>query len=238
MRVRVDDACDNRAGTQGLARRARQVRVVTGHSVGARRPAADRGAGTTGTRSAVIAVDLSDITKAYAKAMPNLAAVRAWAMGEISKGNGLATAVVVDPEQERRAVPQPVMFEVSSTTEEDFQSQPAIWLVRLRRICAGTKAGTFAIDREGDDGRILRLLLAEKRHFVVRPHVHESSRHVVFDENARARVRDLWEGARLCGESEATRLLDDGQRGAYRARYGSRPVWLPGHEQQLWMCDL
>lgn len=164
---------------------------------------------------AVIAVDLSDITKAYAKAMPNLAAVRDGSTGEIGKGYGLATAVVVDPEQERRAVPLPLMFEVFSTTE---------------------KAGTFAIDREGDNGRILRLLLAEKRHFVVRLQVHENSRHLVFDENARARVRDLWEGARFYGELEATRLLNDGKRGAYRARYGSRPVRLPGHEQQLWMC--
>ena len=185
---------------------------------------------------AVIAVDLSDITKAYAKAMPTLAAVRDGSTGEIGKGYGLATAVVVDPEQERRAVPLPLMFEVFSTTEEDFKSQPAIWLDMLRRICAGTKAGTFAIDREGDNGRILRLLLAEKRHFVVRLQVHENSRHLVFDENARARVRDLWEGARFYGELEATRLLNDGKRGAYRARYGSRPVRLPGHEQQLWMC--
>lgn len=187
-------------------------------------------------QGAVIAVDLSDITKAYAKAMPNLTAVRDGSTGEIGKGYGLATAVVVDPEQERRAVPLPLMFEVFSTTEEDFKSQPAIWLDMLRRVCAGTHAGTFAIDREGDNGRILRLLLAEKRHFVVRMQVHQNSRHLVFDENTHARVRDLWEGARFYGELEATRLLSDGKRGAYRARYGSRAVRLPGHEQQLWMC--
>jgi hypothetical protein len=85
--------------------------------------------------------------------MPNLAAIRDRSTGEIGKGDGLATAVEVVPEQERRVVPLPLMFEVYSTTEEDFNSQPAIWLDMLRRICAGTQAGTCAIDQEGEHSR-------------------------------------------------------------------------------------
>jgi hypothetical protein len=184
----------------------------------------------------VIAVDLSDITKPYAKVMPYLHKVRDGSTGEIGVGYGLALAVAVNPNAERRALPLPLMFEVFSPSEEDFKSQPAVWLDMLRRLIAGTRHGTFAIDREGDNGRIISLLLRERRHFVIRLQVHDNSRHLLFDDDSRARVSDLWEGARFYGELEATRILDDGRKGPYRARYGSRPVRFPGFDRKLWLC--
>lgn len=187
-------------------------------------------------RGEVIAVDLSDITKPYAKVMPYLHKVHDGSTGEIGVGYGLASAVAVNPNAERRALPLPLMFEVFSPSEEDFKSQPAVWLDMLRRLIAGTQHGTFAIDREGDNGRIIRLLLRERRHFVIRLQVHENSRHLLFDDDSRARVSDLWEGARFYGELEAARILGDGRKGPYKARYGSRPVRFPGFDRQLWLC--
>lgn len=185
---------------------------------------------------AVIAVDLSDIAKPYAKAMPNLHTVHDGSTDQLVPGYGLATAVAFDLTGERKAVPLPLMFEVFSSKEEDHKSQPAIWLDMLRRICASTKHGTIVIDREGDNGRIFRLLLQERRDFVVRLQTHENSRHVLIHEKSRARVMDAWKEATFYGEMSAERMSADGSRKPYRCTFGSLPVRLPGYDHTLWMC--
>ena len=185
----------------------------------------------------IIAIDLSDITKRYAKAMPNLYAVHDGSTGEIGKGYGLATAVAHDLSGETKAIPLPLHFEVFSAKEEDFKSQPSVWMDMIRKLCETTKHGTFVMDREADNRRIMDLILKEKRHFVIRVNTHEHSRHLVLlNGKSRARVKDAWKEATFHGELEATRLLGDGARRPYKASYGSLKVQLPGENQPLWLC--
>lgn len=185
----------------------------------------------------IIAVDLSDITKRYAKAMPNLYAVHDGSTGEIGQGYGLATAVAHDLSGETKAIPLPLHFEVFSAKEANFKSQPAVWMEMLRSLCAATQHGTFVMDREADNRRIMDLLLAEKRHFVIRVNTHEHSRHVdLFNRKTRARVQDAWKEATFHGELKASRLLGDGSRRPYEASYGALEVRLPGHSRPLWLC--
>ena len=141
----------------------------------------------------IIAIDLSDITKRYAKAMPNLYAVHDGSTGEIGKGYGLATAVAHDLSGETKAIPLPLHFEVFSAKEVDFKSQPSVWMDMIRKLCETTKHGTFVMDREADNRRIMDLILKEKRHFVIRVNTHEHSRHLVLlNGKSRARVKDAW----------------------------------------------
>lgn len=184
----------------------------------------------------IIAVDLSDITKRYAKAMPYLHEVHDGSEGEIGRGYGLATAVAHDLSGETKAVPLPLFFEVFSAAEANFKSQPAIWMDMLRRICAATRHGTLVMDREADNRRIMDLLLQEKRHFVIRVNTHDHSRHLLYHRSTRARVKDAWKEARFYGELEANRPLGDGSRRPYKATYGALEVLLPGHGQPLWLC--
>lgn len=185
----------------------------------------------------IIAVDLSDIRKPYARAMPHLHSVHDGSTGDIGRGYGLATAVAHDLSGDTKAIPLPLYFEVFSAGEEDFKSQPAVWMDMLRNLCAATQQGTFVMDREADNRRIMNLLLKEKRDFVIRVNTHENSRHLLlFNGNTRARVQDAWKEATFHGELKASRLLGDGTRRPYEASYGALQVHLPGQAQPLWLC--
>lgn len=184
----------------------------------------------------IIAVDLSDIAKPHARAMPYLHEVHDGSTDGVVKGYGLATAVGHDLSSDTKGMPLPLFFEVFSAAEPDFKSQPAVWLEMLRQLCAATRYGTFVMDREADNRRIFDLLLQEGRHFVVRVNTHDHSRHLFFHGDSRARVRDVWKEARFHGELEASRVLGDGSSRPYRADYGALPVRLPGSDRILWLC--
>lgn len=186
----------------------------------------------------VIALDLSDISKKYAKKMEYLANVHDGSTGDIrATGYGLVTATAIDLSVRRKAVPLPLLFEVFSSAEEEFVSQPHIWLEAIDRLCADTPGGVFVIDREGDNGRIIRRLVKNKRHFVIRVKTGDNSRNVLPDGDQQALgVRDAWKDAPLHGELICERLCDDGRRSPYHADHGSCRVRLPGVEADLWLC--
>lgn len=185
----------------------------------------------------VIALDLSDIRKDYAKKMEALGRVYDGSTGEINvPGYGLVTACAFDLAGKHKALPLPLLFEVFSPAEADFKSENTIWLDAIDRLCDATSGATIAIDRAGDNGRIIAKLLDRNRKFVVRVCAGNSSRIVLFGKDSRARVRDAWKEARMFGELEATRLSDDGKRTPYTCEYGSLEVRLPGRKERLWLC--
>lgn len=184
----------------------------------------------------VIALDLSDIAKPNARAMPYLHKVHDGSTGAIVQGYGLATEVAVDLFGQQKQVPLPLNFEVFSAAEEDFKSQPALWLEMIDRISAVTKHGTFVLDREGDNRRIIDRFVDRKRDFVLRVNTHEHSRLVLFGKSSRARVMDAWKEAEFYGELEARRLHSDGGSRPYRADYGALEVRIPGIRQSFWLC--
>lgn len=184
----------------------------------------------------IIALDLSDIAKPGARAMPYLHGVHDGSTGEVRKGYLLATAAAIDLEGEQKRVPLPLNFEVFSAAEEEFRSQPAVWLDMMDRLCDSTRHGTFVIDREGDNSRFIRRFVERKRNFVVRVNTHQHSRIVLFHGHSRARVMDAWKQATFYGELEARRVHSDGNARPYRADYGALLVRIPGIKQQLWLC--
>lgn len=184
----------------------------------------------------IIVLDLSDIAKPYAKAMPYIHEVHDGSAGEIVPGYGLATAVAHDLSGDVKGMPLPLHFEVFSAAEPDFKSQPAIWLDMIDKLCATTKDGTFVLDREGDNRRVIDRFLKKRRHFVIRVNTHEHSRLVMFHQGSRARIQDAWKQATFYGEIEASRLTSAGESRPYRADFGSMPVRLPGDGRTLYLC--
>jgi len=186
----------------------------------------------------VIALDLSDIAKKYATKMECLATIYDGSAGDIhAKGFGLVTATALDLSERRKAMPIPLLFEVFSSAEEEFVSQPHIWLEAIDTLCAATPGGVIALDREGDNGRIIKRLCDRGRSFVIRLNTGESSRNVLVEDATRpTRVRDAWKDAPLRGELICERLCDDGSRTPYQAEVRSCRVRLPKLDKQLWLC--
>ena len=143
---------------------ARQQAAVLGHQVGA---------------GHVIGIDLSDIHKRYGKVMEALSMVRDGSTGEVPvPGYMLVTATAFDTAAGHKAMPLPLLFEGYSYVAEDFQSENAVWLDAIDHVCLATRDGVIAIDRAGDNKRIIRRLVRRKRDFVVRLKVGETSRNL------------------------------------------------------------
>lgn len=117
----------------------------------------------------VIAVDISDIHKKYAEKMEALDRIRDGFTGEINvPGYGFITGSTIDLNSSEKVMPLPLLLEVFSPVEEDFKSQPAVWMSALDSLMNATTSGTFAIDSEVDSNRSFDKCLARKRHFVIR----------------------------------------------------------------------
>jgi hypothetical protein len=186
----------------------------------------------------VIALDLSDITKKYATKMECIATIYDGSAGDThGKGYNLITAAAIDLSERRKAVPRPLLFEVFSSHEEEFLSQPNVWLNAIDTICVATSGGVFVIDREADNGRIIKRLVKNKRRFVIRLRTGDNSRNVLLDGEKKAmRVRDAWKKGKAHGTLTCERLADDGTRKPYTADYSSLRVRIPGIDKQFWLC--
>ena len=184
----------------------------------------------------VVPIDMTDIRKLYAKKMEYLAGIHDGSTGQIGRGYSVVTACAFHLAGRSKAQPLPLLFEVFSSAEEDFKSQNTFWLDAIDRIHAVAPRATVAIDREGDNGKLLRRLLDHHQPFVTRRNTHEHSRHLLFGATSRARVMDVWKEATLHGELTATRLADDGGRKPYRCDYSSMRVRLPERNDALWLC--
>lgn len=185
----------------------------------------------------VIAVDMSDIHKQYGKSMEALAKVRDGSTGELAvPGYELITACAVDIASPRRAMPLPLLFEVFSSAAVDFVSQPHDWLSAIDRLSAATPRGTFAIDREADNGRIIGRLLDNHRNFVIRLNVGETARHLRVGADLPERVGTICGRLKRVARITATRAADTGEGSPYVADVAYTEVRLPKRKERLWLC--
>ena len=126
------------------------------------------------TETTVLAVDLSDVRKEYAKKMEHLAHVRDGSTGEIVKGYWLRELLAADVVGDSVT---PLYAELYSHEADDFKSENAQILKAVNCVSQATdRRGIFAIDRGGDPRNILIPLLERGLRFVVR---QKGDRHVV-----------------------------------------------------------
>jgi hypothetical protein len=133
----------------------------------------------------VLALDLGDLRKEYAKAMEHLATVRDGSTGELAKGYWLCEVVAAHPYGERIL---PLYGELYSAAAEGFQSENAEMLRAIERVSQATaKRGIWTIDRGGDRRKILIPMLDQQLRFVVR---HDGDRHILMPSGRKCAVKE------------------------------------------------
>jgi hypothetical protein len=169
----------------------------------------------------VLALDLGDLRKEYAKAMEHLATVRDGSTGELAKGYWLCEVIAAHPYGERIL---PLYGELYSCEAEGFESENAEMLRAIERVSRATdKRGIWAIDRGGDRRKILIPMLDQQLRFVVR---QDGDRHILLPGGRKCAVA---EAARWCA-TDLERIVEverDGRRTRLSLRLGSMEVRLP-----------
>jgi hypothetical protein len=146
----------------------------------------------------VLAVDLSDLTKKYARKMEHLARVRDGSEGELSDGYWLCDVLGADVGGDRLV---PLYGELYSQLAPDFESENTQILKAIEVVSSATKGrGIVAIDRGGDRYKLLNPLLDMGLRFVIR---QKGDRHVVLRGG---RTLSIQEAARWCRTSVRYRI--------------------------------
>lgn len=169
----------------------------------------------------VLALDLGDLSKKYARCMEHLATVRDGSTGELSKGYWLCEVLAAHPYGDRIV---PLYGELYSQEAESFESENAEMLRAIERVSQATdKRGIWAIDRGGDRRKILIPLLDQGLRFVVR---QDGDRHVLLAGGEKCSVQ---EAARRCATpiERTVEVERDGRRTRLTLHLGSMPVKLP-----------
>jgi hypothetical protein len=178
----------------------------------------------------VIAVDISDIDKPYAKKMEYLALVRDGSTGEVkSEGYWLIDVLGADVEGEELI---PFYGELYSQESEDFKSENGQILNAIDRVTEGTgKKGIWAIDRGGDRSILLKELLGRGLRFVVRL---VGDRDFILREGEKKNALKIAWGCHCPHQREMT-ILKDGETKKRMISVGRIKVKLPFYPQWLFL---
>jgi hypothetical protein len=176
----------------------------------------------------VIALDLSDIDKPYAKKMEHLALVRDGSTGEKrSNGYWLISVLGADVEGEDLI---PLSGELYSQEAEGFRSENRQILDAVDRVMGGIgNKGVWAIDRGGDRSILLRGLLGRELRFVVRL---VGQRDLILRDGRRQRaLKVAWECH--CPHPREVTIQKEGERRKKTIFVGHVQVKLPFRDEQL-----
>lgn len=174
----------------------------------------------------VLAVDLGDIRKNYAKKMDNLSRVRDGSTGEIVDGYNLCSIIGAHPYGDKIV---PLYGELYSTVAEDFISENAQILKAIKFVSASTVGkGIFVIDRGGDRREILYPLIDAELQFVVR---QDGDRHIVMPGGKKCSVEyaSRWCKCEVEREVEVER---EGYREVKHLKLGFLPVRISEREKK------
>lgn len=178
----------------------------------------------------VIALDISDIDKPYAKKMEHLALVRDGSTGELrSNGYWLLEVLGADVEGEDLI---PLYGELYSQEARDFRSENSQILGAMDRVIAGVGTrGIWAIDRGGDRGILLKGLLKRELRFVVR--LVGKRNFILKDGTKNKALKIAW--ACHCPCRREMTIRREGQEQKKTISVGQLAVRLPFHEVWLWL---
>jgi hypothetical protein len=177
----------------------------------------------------VLALDLGDINKPYAKAMEHIAGVWDGSSGERGKGYWLADVVGADLDGEDVV---PLYGELYSQEAEDFKSENNQLFKAIDAVVKGVGTrGIWVIDRGGDRMIVFGGLLNRGLKFVVRL---TGKRDLVLKDGARENVAKI--ASRCPTEQEMeVEIEKDGQRKKRRIALGYREVRFPKSEVNLYL---
>jgi hypothetical protein len=178
----------------------------------------------------VIALDISDIDKPYARKMEHLALVRDGSTGEPrSNGYWLLEVLGADVEGEQLI---PLYGELYSQEAEDFRSENGQILGAMDRVRVEVgERGIWAIDRGGDRGILLKGLLKRQLRFVVRL---VGTRDLMLRDGTSKRALKVAWGCDCPHQSEMI-IRREGQEKKRILSIGQVAVRLPFHKGWLWL---
>jgi len=178
----------------------------------------------------VIALDLSDIDKPYAKKMENLALVRDGSTGEPrSNGYWLLEVLGADVEGEDLT---PLYGELYSQEARDFRSENSQILGAVDRVIEGVEdRGIWAMDRGGDRGILLKGLLKRELRFVVR--MVGKRNFILRDGTRRKALKIAW--TCHCPHRREMTIRREGEVKKKTISVGRIAVRLPFHGAWLWL---
>ncbi|MFH1313974.1 MAG: transposase [Candidatus Eisenbacteria bacterium] len=171
-------------------------------------------------------IDLSDITKQYARSMEYLARVRDGSTGELT--NGYWTVKVIGSELDEVKV-TPLYEHLYSQRAPGFVSENDEIMQAITLVSSHMHGrGIWVMDRGGDRHRLYRPLLEDDLRFLIR---QRGDRDLLW-RGRRVLVREL---ASLCPILYAERLVreTDGKEKVCTIEYGYMRVRLPGRPEQL-----
>jgi hypothetical protein len=178
----------------------------------------------------VLALDLSDLTKKYAKKLEYMARVRDGSEKKLSDGYWLCDVLGADVGGDCLV---PLYGELYSQRSPDFESENTQILKAIDIVSRETSGrGIFAMDRGGDRYRLLNPLLDRKLRFVIR---QTGDRHVILPGGGKLPITAAarWCRASVCYEVTVER---EGYSEKMEIRAGVLEVRLPRRGQErLWL---
>ena len=174
----------------------------------------------------LLVIDLSDITKRYARRMEYLARVRDGSTGEIT--DGYWTVKVIGAELEEVKV-TPLYEHLYSQEAPGFVSENDEIMQAITLVSRHTDGrGIWVMDRGGDRHKLYHPLLKDELRFLIR---QRGDRDLLW-RGRRVLAREL---AGRCRMLYAERVVreKDGKEKVYTIEYGYMRVRLPGRSEQL-----
>jgi hypothetical protein len=179
----------------------------------------------------LLVLDLSDITKPYAKKMEHLARVHDGSTGNLGMGYWLCQVIGVECSGNEVT---PLYGELYSQKAEAFISENEEILTAVRKVSGGvSQRGIWVMDRGGDRGALYEEMVPPEKgySFLIR---QKGDRHLLFGRRTVATL----EIAQNCPTPYSATVIreEKGQEKAFRISYGFRAVRLPRHPQTpLWL---
>jgi len=179
-------------------------------------------------RDTLLILDISDVSKRYAKRMEYLGRVRDGSSGELSDGYWTCAVMGCEAGKERVV---PLYHALYSAKAPGFESENTEIVKAVDAV--GTHCGdrgVWVLDRGGDRGRLLHQFIERGLGFIIRL---KGDRHLVY-RGKRYRAAEL---AARCPTyyAEAVVRMIEGQEVVCTVEYGYRQVKLPGRAGQFYL---
>ena len=178
----------------------------------------------------VIAIDVGDVRKRYAKKMEYLCGIHDGSENEVGNGYWLCKVIAADIDHKQVI---PMYCEAWSQEAEGFKSEPDQLFKTIDTVSRhiGTK-GIWAIDRGGDSRKVFDKFLdgEQARRFVIRL---QKTRNLVRNGVS----QNSYEMARMMDTPHQTRFVkfEKGKEVAWTISYQAVPVKLPHREEKLFL---
>jgi hypothetical protein len=177
----------------------------------------------------VLALDLSDIRKEYARKMEYLAPVHDGSTGEVHPGYWLCDVTGAEVNGSEIT---PLYQKLYSAEANDFRSENEEVLAAIDLVRSHTRGrGIWTIDRGGDRKKLLEPLLDRGERFVIRS---TGKRSVIDRHNLCGSVAEVAGRCRLRHRARIIKI-QDGQEKIYELRYSAELIRLPGRPEKLWL---